>query len=513
MMSLFSWSLKIANSLISASFILEDISIRQSHHAHHTFEINIALPTDQAFGVNDLKKWLGEKVEITWAKDGEENRFVGMTDSASPYFVRGNRMLRLEGFSPSILMDSGPRFRVFSEMSLEEVVSKVTDEYSGMQFEVEAEGEVQFAVQCQESDFRFLNRMADKYGVNFFYDGEVFHFKDFKESNGKITEITPNELLSLEASINLSPLDFEVRGYNLKNNSIAKADPSEKDYESNEPLVTAAVEKSDKYPKVKFGINYPIENSNHLKSVAKQLATRQTNDLVTLRGRTSDLKLDIGGTIKIQQKDEGILPGVDSSSPFLITGISHSISEDNRYQNSFSAIPADYPFSVNVPSTKNPICGPLPAKVKENNDPDNLGRVRVQFLHDENEALTPWIRVLTNHTAFGGTFWLPEVGETVMVFFEDFNPENAAFVMGSFYNGEISPGERNSKQRGISFENIQMLFNDESGELKIKAKSILLQAEEEIISKASKLTSEAREGITLEGGQSIKQKASRIDLN
>ena len=512
-MSVFSWSLKIANSSVSSPYILEDISIQQSHHAHHIFEINIALPNGQAFGVNDLKEWLGEKVEITWAKDGEGNLFIGVVDSVSPYFVRGNRMLRLEGFSPTIFLDSGPRFRVFSEMNLEDVVSKVTAEYSGMQFEIEAGGKVQFEVQCQESDFRFLNRIADKYGVNFFYDGEVFHFKDFKNANDKIIEIVPNELLSLEASINLSPLDFEVRGYNLKKNSIEKADPSEKDYESNEPLVAAAIEKSGKYPKVKFGINYPIENSGHLNSVAKQLATRQTNELVTLRGRTSDLKLDIGSRIKIQQKDERLLPGIDSSTPFLITGMSHSISEDNRYQNSFSAIPADHSFPVNVPSAKNSVCGPLPAKVKVNDDPDKLGRIRVQFLHDENESLTPWLRVLTNHTAFGGSFWLPEVGETVMVFFEDFNPENSAFVMGSFYNGEMTPGERNSKERGFSFEKIQMLFNDESGELKIKAKSILLEAEEEIISKASKLTSEAKEEIILNGGQSIKQNASKIYLN
>ncbi len=509
-MSLIKKTIKIGSGE-KLPFTYEDISIQQSHFAHHSFDIDVSIHAGEAFGVNELKKVLGEKIEISWQTNSKEsNKFIGLLDGASVYFVRGNRMLRLEGYSPSILMDAGPRFRVFTEQSLSDVVSKVFGEYSGFQINNEAKGQVEFIVQCQETDFRFLNRLADRFGMNFFYDGEKFHFGDLKKVKSGTVDLKANELYSLEASVNLAPIDFEIRGYNFKKDQIQKADPDEQAYDSNEPLVKAAIEKSDNYPKVRFGLNYQISEETQLKAVGKQLATQQTNDLVSIRGRSSDMKLDVGSKIKIFQKEESALPGIDSGSPFLITSVSHSLSGNDSYQNSFSAMPADHPFSVNVPNTKPPICGPLGAIVKDLNDTEGLGRVRVQFLHDENEALSPWIRVLTKHTSYGGSFWLPHLEEKVMVFFEDFNPEKSAFVMGAFFTGNE---KTNNNERGFFLENIKMAFNDESGELKINAKSIVLEAESEIISKAQKLVSEAKQGIEIDGGQSIKQKAVRIDLN
>ena len=90
------------------------------------------------------------------------------------------------------------------------------------------------------------------------------------------------------------------------------------------------------------------------------------------------------------------------------------------------------------------------AIVKETNDEDQLGRVKVQLTMDENEVLTPWLRVLTSYTSQGGSLWLPEKGEQVVIFFEDFNPENAPFVVGGFYTGTNKADAWEAHERGFT---------------------------------------------------------------
>ena len=502
-------------------YIIEDIVIQQSYYNHHTFHVNLTIPTNKAFGIEQLKGFLGEEIAISVSsnKDGSDsNNFIGLVDSATPYYVGDNRMLRIEGFSASILLDAGPRFRAFTEMSVEKIVKKIIKDYD-ISIKIDASGEIPFMLQCQESDYRFLCRLADSQGLAFYYDGDEFHFDDFNDQKGT-TKLLKKDLHALEASINLCPLSFELRGYDYKVNDFQETQ-SPKRYGSNEPLVKAAIEKSATYPTVKVNVNYALSKKGMLKDVEHQLATQQTNDLVTIKGRSANLTLHIGRHITIEQKEEELLPGIDSSTSFIITQISHSISGDNGYQNSFTAVPADHPFPLNMVNSKPPLCGPLTAIVKENKDPDKLGRIKVQFMMDDNEMLSPWMRVLTSYTSHGGSFWQPAIEERVVVFFEDFNPEKSPFIMNGFFNGGHKADSWKDGEKGFKMENISMVFNDKDGSLSIKAKSIILEGEESIeLSKAKQIKLSAQEvdlaakqKMTLSGGQHLEQKATRIDLN
>ena len=75
-----------------------------------------------------------------------------------------------------------------------------------------------------------------------------------------------------------------------------------------------------------------------------------------------------------------------------------------------------------------------------NNDPVGIGRIRVQFpWQEEKNQMTPWIRLIQPHSGAGkGFYFIPEIGEEVLVGFEGRNAEKP-FVMGAHYNGsEIS---------------------------------------------------------------------------
>ena len=81
-----------------------------------------------------------------------------------------------------------------------------------------------------------------------------------------------------------------------------------------------------------------------------------------------------------------------------------------------------------------------------------MGRVRVQFLWQaKRNEMTPWIRMIQPYGGSDkGFYFIPEVGEEVMVDFEGGNAERP-FVIGTHYNGKEKSGYKadNNKIKAI----------------------------------------------------------------
>lgn len=95
---------------------------------------------------------------------------------------------------------------------------------------------------------------------------------------------------------------------------------------------------------------------------------------------------------------------------------------------------------ANVDVTKK-IHGGMEAEVVDNQDPLRLSRVRVKYLWSgSTEAETsPWIRVIApQSTPDGGSYFLPQNGDRVMLEFENENIEKP-FVVGSVFTEERDP--------------------------------------------------------------------------
>src|SRR3972149_536693 len=87
------------------------------------------------------------------------------------------------------------------------------------------------------------------------------------------------------------------------------------------------------------------------------------------------------------------------------------------------------------------ISGVVPGIVTNNQDPDGLGRVKIKFpwLSDDNE--TDWVRIATLMAGGQrGGFFLPEVGDEVLVAFEH-GDINHPYVIGALWNGVDKPPE------------------------------------------------------------------------
>ena len=144
--------------------------------------------------------------------------------------------------------------------------------------------------------------------------------------------------------------------------------------------------------------------------------------------------IKVGDTIKI----EGMK---DFSGTYYVKKVVHTIAEGNDYCNEFVAVPLETANPEwRAPATKMPQF--QQAEVIDNVDPDNRYRVKVALNYtDENDQKleTPWLRVMTNHAGEGhGDYFLPEIGDEVLVGFERNNPE-VPVVLGALWNGTVTP--------------------------------------------------------------------------
>lgn len=241
-------------------------------------------------------------------------------------------------------------------------------------------------------------------------------------------------------------LDFEYLGYDPSNGDFQKANAAEVNYQP-QGYAKSVFESSKKmFPNSSTMLYaHSLEEGNsktHLMDrITTQLQSRSA-DLVTAKGDSDETGLRIGDVISIKEPSfsltGNVLDGLQEQNfgNYIITDLIHVCDESGNYYNSFDAIPED----VSAPPYGNvhsfPLAESQPATVIANDDPAGLGRIQVAFAWQKDSgANSPWIRMTNPHSGSGkGFYFVPEVGEEVLVAFESGNAEKP-FVLGAMYNG------------------------------------------------------------------------------
>jgi uncharacterized protein involved in type VI secretion and phage assembly len=127
----------------------------------------------------------------------------------------------------------------------------------------------------------------------------------------------------------------------------------------------------------------------------------------------------------------------------------------------------------NEPQNSNKMVGVAAGIVTNNQDTDDLGRVKLRFpwLSDENE--TDWVRIATFMAGPDrGSFFLPEVDDEVLVAFENGDLQRP-YVIGMLWNGRHAPPETNSDgnnniRKIRSRSGHEIIFNDDDSGMQEK---------------------------------------------
>src|SRR6266481_5337279 len=93
------------------------------------------------------------------------------------------------------------------------------------------------------------------------------------------------------------------------------------------------------------------------------------------------------------------------------------------------------------------ICGVLSATVKDVKDPDGMGRVKVEYSWMEGQNtgfFAPVATLMAGGTR--GSWFMPEVGDEVLVAFERGDPSHP-FIVGFLWNGKDKPPSTITRRR------------------------------------------------------------------
>ncbi|WP_407402745.1 type VI secretion system Vgr family protein [Chryseobacterium sp.] len=431
----------------------------QSVTKHHTFSLTLAhnsLGVAENYNLEEAQNFLGKRLTVVFkykdVLDGPERNFVGVITEVGFSQDQGSLgNIILTGYSPTILLDAASHIQSFGgsqDISLNSIADQVIREGLGaskFDFRVDAKyGNVSYSSQYEETHYNYLARIAEAYGEQFFYDGEVLHFGKLPPQESPVKLVYGSSVSDIKIKMKAQHVNPSFYGYNSNKNEKLIAGQSKINHVSD--IAKRAYDISEKTfttPSLRIA---PIKAKTFMDIDASQKGTAgsKASEVFLTSGSTSVPFLYPGCAADIEMRK------ADSNqttyfTKLLITEVSHEVDARGYYTGSFEAIAADSGY-IPRPEFETPRADPQFAKVISNRDSQNQGRVQVQFDWQKGPDTTEFIRVMTPDAGGSdkvsknrGFMAIPEVGDQVIVNFVHQHPDRP-FVMGGMFHGGVGGG-------------------------------------------------------------------------
>lgn len=453
------------------------LMLKQSINEHHYFEITLDIQAIEAYGVEipeASKDWVGKKVIM----DFGGTIFVGVATMVGLHRSGGTHgNIKVTGYSSTFLLESDHTCASWCNKSLSDIVKELTDK-AGVQALVNPETKSKLEYECQyeETNFRFIQRLARQYQEWLYYDGQNLVFG--KPQAGLTTKLTYGEELSV-LDVCSQTLARPIKGssyhsvndqtYNGQSPDTAAGQNTlgQAAFDSSLALFTApAVQRAEPRITNKGELDAYFQRRQQSDSAASSFITGESDCRILTVGSIIDVHTAIHTGIGIHVKN--------SIGTYIITEITHVAGMGDSYQNYFTALPSSIP-TLPCPDVPLPVAHTQQAVVVSNEDPKKLGRVQVKMNWQTGPMQTSWIRVLTpdagtsNKVATNrGFVFIPEKGDQVMVAFRYDDP-NRPFVLGSLFHGKSGTGGGSSnKTKSLTTRSgCTITLDDEKGSVTI----------------------------------------------
>ncbi len=377
--------------------------------------------------------------------------------------------------------------RTFQHLSVPEILKKVL---AGIDVAFELKGTFQprdYCVQYRESDFDFASRLMEEEGIFYF-------FKHTRSGHKLVVANDPSSHADLPGGAAVKFNEFKgLRDVKLHEDRVFNWRKSQEmrsgkfttwDYTFEEPFknleasapIQATAAAGTVTHKLKVGGNdawevyeFPGGYAERFDGVDKS-GSPQPAELGKIEQdntRTADIRIKqmAAPAVTIDGKGNvrGFMPGYkfklqdhfNANGTYVLTDVEHTASMEGtytsneaitlQYANSFRCIPTSIPYRPQRVIAKPMIHGTQTAFVVGNDASteiatDKYGRVKVQFHWDregkKNLDSSCWIRVAQAWAGKRwGAFFLPRVGDEVIVAFEEGDPDQP-IIVGSVYNAD-----------------------------------------------------------------------------
>ena len=519
-MSKFSEQVHISISSFEKNIIYYDFKLSQKMADHHYFSFTwqytgkaIIDPEDQEKAIS---KHIGSEVIFTFKVGSIRLMSKGIIKGLKSVDLHGSPAgLHVYGISHTVFLDDNEKCRIFLNRNLQQITLEIFAETnSGEFYQREAivptyKKEFSNKPQYNETSFNFLKRLATRYGQWFYFDGMRMQFGQTKQSQVKL--LNGSSLHQFTIETNLVSYKTSFGGYDYSTaSSIRNSEEKTNTGSRDRFAVSMRFNQSSVAPR-NLGVGSYTNNANDKEEIEEmvRLQTQAKDANSVFYSGISYYPIGVGQVFTLQNKTV--------EHELIAIEVTHHSEVNGNYSCEFKAIPED----VAVPHYTNPKTNAnaenQSAKVTDNNDPEKLGRVKVDFYWNGWGNSSDWMRMIQPHSGSGkGFYFIPEIGEEVLVGFEGGNVERP-YVMGTHYNGEQIPDffEEDNSIKGWKLrfgqlfkfvEKIGIWLSDPSGneiQLDEEGKNINVTSPETITIRAKKIVFEASESITLKAGTDI----------
>jgi type VI secretion system secreted protein VgrG len=517
-MAHFSEQVHITIGSFTQNVVYYDLELSQKMADHHHFSFvwqytgkAVINPADQA---KALRTYLGDEVIFTFKSlTGIKLMSKGIITELSSVDLHGSAVgLHVKGISHSIVLDDMKKSRTFQQRGMDDIVLGILAEGPGEFYQRESIKstylqEFKCMAQYNETSFDFLKRLAKRYGQWFYFDGMRMQFGQTKTSTIKL--INGASLHGFKIQANMSAHKISLGGYdynganNIRNASARTSTGSKDSFSAivghNQGTVTQSELSIGAY-------TTNAQNSEEIQEMVKLQTAGSDANSVYYSG-ISYFPLGLGQVFTIQNQTV--------EHELIVIEVTHLSQVHGNYSCEFKAIPADVaaPHYTDVHVFAK--AETQPAKIKDNNDPEGLGRVKVQYNWANGNTTSDWMRMIQPHSGAGkGFYFIPEIGEEVLVGFEGGNAQNP-YVLGTQYNGSESSGYadgQNNVKAIHTRSGTKIILNDAEGSILIEDPSgntYLMDGKGNInVNAPNDMTFTAGGNISMTAGQNINSSAT-----
>lgn len=425
-----------------------EITVESSLHLPDVATIQIH-DSDPLKWVDDDRLEPGKKLVIE-AKVGRERSaiFDGEIVELEPEFSsQGRALLRLRAFDRMHRLARGRHVRSFQQVTDGDMIMKIAKE-AGLKAVVGKTTEVfPYVFQANETDLEFIRGRASALGYLLFMDGETLHCEPPDPNASGITLKWGEELAEFRPRISTQSqvTEVKVRGWDPKQRReiVGQATDDESSPKTGVQKKGGALAQAAFGKEAPFLVaDRPIRTQTEATQLAKAVVNQHASSFIEAEGVCGgNPKLVAGTSITISNV------GTRFSGTYLVTSVQHLYAPEGGYTCEFSISGLN---SATLLSTLQPDPVDLVAHglvvgiVTDNQDPEDLGRVKVKYPWLAPDHQSDWARVV----AVGagperGIEYLPEVNDEVLVGFE-LGDIHAPYVLGGLWNGKDLPPEKGS---------------------------------------------------------------------
>ena len=421
------------------------VEIKQTLGEHNTFILSFPTSSGEGFSASLMDgsiEYIGKRISISYKDTLEFVGYVSHVDLQKINAATGTIYIR--GFSADVLLGKRYDCMSFDEgFTLHDVIQDALRDHNDQALVIKYGRDMgdtmPYTVQYNESDYQFIKRMCARHGKWLYNNGKALCIG--RNGEEEIEGIYGDTVRTFGLSGSLQEQGFSLNQYDWVRNQELEDHSSRLKPKAKHPYLNTIKRSSDMLYRVSGYYHHthgaPEYFSQQGVNQATEAHTMARNAGMLIATGTSTLyQLRLADTLKIRGYSYTDILKKEAYGSYDIIEITHKFSSSGEYENHFIGVPK----GTLHPMYSNPFLFPRietqRAVVKYNNDPEGLGRVRVQFpwQKKDGDRITPWIKMATPYAgADKGFYFIPEVGEEVLIGFEGANAERP-FVLSAGFN-------------------------------------------------------------------------------